>query len=220
MKATRQEAAKAGDSHYFTGKPCKHGHICRRRTKDANCVECVKIKSLKRYYNDQERFCNAAKARYHADPAPRKDKVAEYRSKNADSIRRKRHEHWARNKKSITEKHTQYVKRRRAYDPVFAAKMRIRSLIGNCLRCRGFKKSSATAKILGCSWEQLRIHIERQFLAGMTWDNMGEWHIDHITPMATAKTVEDAIALNHVSNLRPIWGSENLAKRDQVQFLI
>lgn len=93
-------------------------------------------------------------------------------------------------------------------------------MIGNCLRVRGFKKNSTTAQILGCDWEFFAAHIERQFLKGMTWSNMGEWHIDHIIPMATATTVEEAIALNHVSNLRPMWGPENLSKNAKVMFLI
>lgn len=93
-------------------------------------------------------------------------------------------------------------------------------MIGNCLRARGFKKDSRTAEILGCDWEFFKTHIERQFLKGMSWENMGEWHIDHITPMASARTQEEAIALNHVSNLRPMWGKENLSKQAKILFLI
>lgn len=46
----------------------------------------------------------------------------------------------------------------------------------------------------------------------MTWANRHLWHIDHIVPMATATTEAEAIALNHFTNLRPVWGADNLAK--------
>jgi hypothetical protein len=46
----------------------------------------------------------------------------------------------------------------------------------------------------------------------MTWSNMGEWHIDHIKPLATAKTEKDVYELNHYTNLQPLWAKDNLSK--------
>lgn len=40
VKQARQEASERGDTHYFTGKPCKHGHIAKRRVKDRVCTAC------------------------------------------------------------------------------------------------------------------------------------------------------------------------------------
>lgn len=54
----------------------------------------------------------------------------------------------------------------------------------------------------------------------MSWENRHLWHIDHIVPLATAKTEQDVIALNHVSNLRPMWSKENLSKGDKRLFLV
>ena len=45
--------------------------------------------------------------------------------------------------------------------------------------------------ILGCTWEELVVHLESKFDNGMTWSNRGEWHIDHIIPMSSAKNVEE-----------------------------
>jgi hypothetical protein len=51
---------------------------------------------------------------------------------------------------------------------------------------------------------ELKEHFERQFSKGMTWENYGDlWEIDHVVPLATAKTVIDVLALNHFTNLRP-----------------
>jgi hypothetical protein len=44
MKRTRAEAILAGDSHYKTWKPCKHGHLSHRGTLDGSCVECARLR--------------------------------------------------------------------------------------------------------------------------------------------------------------------------------
>ena len=72
-------------------------------------------------------------------------------------------------------------------------------------------------KYLGCSIEEFKAHIEKQFKEGMTWDNFGQWHIDHITPIkykqdGKAPTLEDTIKRLHWSNTQPLWAEENLRK--------
>jgi len=50
----------------------------------------------------------------------------------------------------------------------------------------------------------------------MSWENQGEWHFDHIIPISLAKTEAAVLALNHYTNLRPLWGNENIAKSNKV----
>ncbi len=95
-----------------------------------------------------------------------------------------------------------------------------RDLITDSFRRKGWKKNLKSVLILGCSLQDFRLHIERQFLPGMTWDNRSMWHIDHIVPMATAKTEQDVIALNHFTNLRPLWAIDNLKKGSKVEYLL
>ena len=97
---------------------------------------------------------------------------------------------------------------------------RIRGLITTAMRAKGKKKSSKTEQILGCTIIQFIGHIERQFCKGMNWENRRKWHIDHIMPMASAKTDEDVIRLNHFTNLRPLWAKDNLEKRDKILTLL
>jgi len=57
--------------------------------------------------------------------------------------------------------------------------------------------------------------MESKFKPGMHWDNHGGktgWQIDHIVPLAEAKTLEQAIALNHYKNIQPLWPEENRKK--------
>ena len=110
------------------------------------------------------------------------------------------------------EKKNQYAKKyyqeRYQSDPVFRLAMLVRTRTREALK--GIRVSSC--KYLGCTWDELRDHLESQFTDGMTWDNMGEWHHDHIKPLATAKTTEDVIRLSHYTNLRPLWAEENLSR--------
>lgn len=102
-------------------------------------------------------------------------------------------------------------------NPAYNLKIRLRSRLHKVL---SGSKSSSTEKIIGCSYAELVIHIQRQFLSSMSWDNMGSWHIDHIVPLASAKNEEELYRLSHFSNLRPLWSHENMSKGAKIEFLL
>jgi len=81
-------------------------------------------------------------------------------------------------------------------------------------------KKSPTFHSLGYSVEDFVTHIERQFHDGMSWDNMSDWQIDHIIPVSSAKTEQDVIALNQLSNLRPMWAVDNNRKKNKREVLL
>ena len=80
------------------------------------------------------------------------------------------------------------------------------------------KKAGSAVKDLGCTLEFLEKHIEGQFQEGMTWDNYGEWEVDHIVPLAKLDLTnpEDFAKACHYSNLQPLWWQDNLKKSDKV----
>jgi hypothetical protein len=79
---------------------------------------------------------------------------------------------------------------------------------------RGWKKTSKTQKMLGCSWDTLKAHIEEQFIDGMSWENEGVWQVDHIIPLNASNNEEELNALLYYKNLQPLWSSDNIAKSD------
>lgn len=109
---------------------------------------------------------------------------------------------------------------KRKSDHVFDMNRRVRGLLHNALSNKGFKKQGKTIDVLGCDYAFFKAHIERQFVRGMSWERRSEWHIDHIIPLATAKTEEDVLRLGHFTNLRPLWAVENLLKKDKVLTLL
>ncbi len=99
-------------------------------------------------------------------------------------------------------------KDRRDNDPIYKMKINIRRRIRKFI----INKIGNTTDILGCSYDEVRVHISNNFKEGMSWDNYGEWHIDHIKPLALAKTKEDTCNLCHYTNLQPLWAIDNLKK--------
>lgn len=80
---------------------------------------------------------------------------------------------------------------------------------------RGFsKKSAKTLELLGCPVSKLKEHLEKQFTPGMSWENYGEWHVDHIRACAKfdlTKETEQRECFNF-KNLQPLWKLDNFRK--------
>lgn len=111
-------------------------------------------------------------------------------------------------------------KAKKRLDPIYVLSQQMSCLVRISLVNKGFPKRGKTIDIVGCDWNTFASHIERQFLPNMTWDNRSEWHIDHIIPLASAKTEEDVIRLNHFTNLRPLWAKDNLSKGAKMEHLL
>jgi hypothetical protein len=94
-------------------------------------------------------------------------------------------------------------------------KRRVMSRIWSAMK-RQTVNARGTFSAVGCSIQELRAHIEKQFTPGMTWANYGEWHVDHIRPCASfdLSDPEQFSACFNWSNLQPLWAAENLSKSD------
>lgn len=105
-----------------------------------------------------------------------------------------------------------YKKNKRNYNLLHAMAERTRSRIHAFIRKNGYSKPSKTQEMLGCDWSHLKAHLESRFTDGMSWENRGMWHIDHIIPLASAKSIEEVVKLCHYTNLQPLWAADNLSK--------
>lgn len=88
----------------------------------------------------------------------------------------------------------------------------------------GARKADVTINLLGCSFGELKRHIERQFTKGMTWDQCfnGEIHLDHILPCSSFDLTDpdQQRACFHFTNLRPLWAKDNIRKSAKRTHLI
>jgi len=87
-----------------------------------------------------------------------------------------------------------------------------RNSIYRVLRYLSKKKTSSTFELLGYTSIELKKHIESLFTEGMSWDNYGTWHIDHIKPLIYFSKDTPPSVVNALSNLRPLWKKENLTR--------
>lgn len=109
-----------------------------------------------------------------------------------------------------------YSKNRRKKDPLYKFKKNLRTRTSLAFTTNYWTKNSGNIDMLGTDYETAFKHIESQFTEGMTWENHGEWHIDHIIPLSSAKTKEEMEKLCHYTNLQPLWKEENLSKGNKI----
>ena len=95
----------------------------------------------------------------------------------------------------------------------------IRSRLRSLLRSKGVRKTPLAEFYLGCSTHDFRLYISSKFQDGMTWENYGEWHLDHIVPVSSAESEQDIIDLNHYTNFQPLWKNANMHKSDSTKHL-
>lgn len=86
----------------------------------------------------------------------------------------------------------------------------------NTIKRLGTSKEGKTNELLGYSALDLKEHIEKQFTYGMSWNNWGEWHIDHIKPVSRFDKSEKMSIINSLDNLQPLWAKDNLTKSNKL----
>lgn len=171
----------------------------------------------KQYYEDNiEKLCKKQRD-YHKNNIENIHKQKKiYNKNNVDKKSKYDKEYRKNNTEKLRKKQRAYQYKRRNNNILFKLISNIRHRIGNSIKNGGFKKSSRTASILGCTFEEFQIHIENQFTDGMTWVNYGLWHLDHIYPVSMAESEDHLLQLNHYTNFQPLWAEENIRKSNKV----
>ena len=93
--------------------------------------------------------------------------------------------------------------------------LNLRSRLNKAIK-KDYKIGSAV-RDLGCSIEELKKHLESKFKPGMSWDNYGQWHIDHVKPLSKFDLINynELKKACHYSNLQPMWAKDNLSKNNR-----
>lgn len=118
----------------------------------------------------------------------------------------------SQNKEKAAASKKKWKKSRRARDPIFRLQESLRARIRLVLA--GKCKSKSSFQLLGCDLETYKSYLENQFTEGMSWDNYGEWEIDHIEPCCSFDLTlpENQLICFNYKNTKPLWRAENLAK--------
>lgn len=122
---------------------------------------------------------------------------------------------WRReNKEHVNAKRRKRHAEKMQSDPLYRSKHALRAVVATAIKRMGANKRFDTEHLLGGTFDVVKEHIESLFLEGMSWNNHGDWHIDHIRPVALF-TEADLIKMNHYTNLQPLWAEDNYKKGDK-----
>lgn len=204
-------------------------------TKDKNridglfvyCKVCKRGSAKKEYEKNKERILTYQKGYYLENSDRIKSRVSNYGLNNKEKIKEKVKIYYQKNveerlfyakqyRENNKEKRNEYEKHRKKTDKIFKLKHLVRNRISKFLKIKRFTKKHSTFELIGCTPKELKIYLEQKFTNGMSWDNQGEWHIDHKIPLASAKSEEELYKLCHFTNLQPMWAAENIKKGSKI----
>jgi septum formation topological specificity factor MinE len=135
-----------------------------------------------------------------------------YREANTEKIKVSQKKYREANTEKINVYMNNYHKQRRAEDPLYRFQCNMRIMGNRVVKQLALgKKPACTEKWQGCTADQLKAYLESLFLEGMTWENYGEWHVDHIRPVCSFSS-EEWEQINHYTNLQPLWAEDNYSK--------
>lgn len=226
----RKEAKLKGLNKYFTGKPCKNGHLSVRNVSSCHCCQCLyehdlKARSarsdyFKAYYSTDE--YKARKKRLVKKPGNAKRKRERARELYHERVNQSRLKAVAKYYSMTDEQRASSNMRRRknwAESESLRIKNSMRSMVRRCLLLTGNKKSTATEIYLGYSKEDLFKHLGGMLPDSLLMSDYGvKWEIDHIYPVSycISAGITDPKIINQLDNLQPLLISENRQKSDKV----
>jgi len=134
-----------------------------------------KVADKKYREKNKEKLYNNHKKWYEENKDKWNEYLKQYREKNIDKIRKTKRD---------------YERNRKAKDPLYKLINNFRTAIYQVLKENNINKNGHYFEILKYTPEDLILHLETKFTNGMTWDNYGEWHVDHIKPISSHTILE------------------------------
>lgn len=179
---------------FSKNKKCKDGYTHR-------CKKCTSEYNKKYWQNNIEKLTKINK---------------EYYKNNKEHFKVRNKEYYENNKKQIFKQCNIRKKQRKQEDINYRLSCNLRTRLSNALK-RDQKAGSAIDD-LGCSIDEFKKYIESQFEEWMTWDNYGDWHIDHIKPLANFDLTdkEQLKKACHYTNLQPLEKTKNIIKSNNI----
>jgi hypothetical protein len=185
--------------------------------------EFIPESNNQKYCTSKGKGACARKAQYQRkDKDKHRKEINKWKKNNPEKVREARRQDKIKNRDRILRARRKNEKKRMENDLKFRLKQKMKASIHLCLK--NGKGGKPTEEVLGYTIKELIKHLENQFEPGMSWNNYGKWHIDHIIPINffefnSHKDIEFKICW-HIENLRPLWGHENVAKHDKLDYKV
>ncbi len=209
-REANKEKIKARKKAYYEANK-KKKKVSDKAYREANKE---KIKALQKAYRE----ANKEKAKnYHKTwREDNKEKMKSYYKAYREANRERLCEKDRIYQRTHKEDRKNYYSKEYNNNPEFKLRMLLRSRLNRAIK--NSQKTGSAVHDLGCSVEYLKAYLEGQFEPGMSWENHGEWHIDHIVPLASFDLTdrEQLLKACHYTNLQPLWAKDNLSKGDSI----
>jgi len=172
------------------------------------CKLCTSDYNKKYYQKNQSKLKERTQQFRNQNP----EYMKKWRQDNKQKVQQQKRDWLNKNRTLINEKE----RNKRKINPAYKIKKNLRRRVNQVITRND--KSNTTMNLIGCSIYELLQHLENQFTDGMSWDNYGKWHIDHIKPCASFDLTnpEEQKKCFHYSNLQPLWAADNIRKSDKV----
>jgi hypothetical protein len=172
----------------------------------------IKAYSKKRYHDNKNRLLEASKKWSKENPHKSQISNKKWVSDNPEAVALSRARSRAKNREYNNEYSKNWQKEKRKEDPTYRLMCSLRTRCYQTIKCLALgKKPVSTLEMCGCSFEQLKTHLESLFVEGMSWENYGKWVVDHVRPVCSF-TAAEWQQVNHYTNLRPLWAPDNTRK--------
>jgi hypothetical protein len=179
----------------------------------------------KKYYkNNHEKVKECNKKWQENNPEKTKEYKRKYKKNNREKVNKAQKKYRKNNKLlrvTVNLRHNERYKN----EPLYRLQQILRARFAMFLKQNNCRKGGRSFEVFGATPKQIKSHIESQFKDDMTWENQGEWHIDHIIPLDYYSKNFDLNDLEvqkkafNYKNLQPLWAFENLSKSNKREIL-
>lgn len=211
-------ACKECRNSYNKAKAKEIGHAELYRRAVERDPEYYKQRSADYYKANRDKIKARTRAWSEANRERKIENSKRHYSENKETYIQNAAEWAAENRSRRSEICRNYIARMREHKPnEFIPAEVARRLLSRVLSSTGKRKHGRTFSIIGYNKQQFVEHMESMFQDGMSWDNHGEWHVDHIIPVAELVRcgVTNPAKINALENLRPLWAKDNMSKGDK-----
>lgn len=161
---------------------------------------------------NREHLNAQARENFKKNPQVYKDRNDKYIVSHLEQVKESRHKYKIENRQKCTD----YQRNKRQNDPIYKFRTSFTHLMFLYKKKKGYTGNKGTWEIVGCDFDTFLVYVQSQFQEGMTMENYGhgkgQWNIDHIEPIRNVKDDDDFERLNHYTNLRPLWATENYSR--------
>ena len=212
---TTEKKREYNKKYYLENKDKAKEYHKEYRLKNKEKIKEYRKEYCKKYYSENKEKIREKNKRFYLE---NKEKIKNWRSENKEERKEWQARYRAENLDKVRQRERQRAQRRLESSPKHRIHASFRAGMHRSIKD---KRKSKSFDLVGYSREDLIIHLEKKFAPGMSWENYGKWHIDHIRPLSwfnlESKHDAEFKVCWALDNLQPLWASDNIKKGNRFE---